>query len=112
MTRVANPLRVARFPQVYDDAATQRGIKLSVGFDFEEYVSITRATPTKTPTYPHFWADRTPIRPRKGSWTIGVDRNDEVAHLAAARRYGLSHSNLADHLQFLPGRAAKSHIAQ
>ncbi|MGY2933204.1 hypothetical protein ACVWZ6_002806 [Bradyrhizobium sp. GM6.1] len=52
MKSVANPLQVSRFLRVYDDAAAQKGIKLSIGFDFNEYVSITRVLPTKKPTYP------------------------------------------------------------
>ncbi|MGV7218876.1 hypothetical protein [Bradyrhizobium sp. UFLA05-112] len=101
MTSVFNPLQVARFLQVYDDAAAQKGIRLSIGFDFHEYVSITRATPTKGPTYPNFRPDRSPIKSGEGYWIIGVDKNNDVAVLEAARLYDLSHSNFAEHLQSL-----------
>ncbi|MGY4157917.1 hypothetical protein ACVINW_003759 [Bradyrhizobium sp. USDA 4461] len=101
MKSVVNPLHVSRLLQVYDAAATQRGIRLSTGFDFQEYVAITRATPTKPPTYPNFRPDRSPIKPGEGYWITGVDRKNEVAVLQAARLYDLSHSNFAEHLQSL-----------
>ncbi|QQO13853.1 hypothetical protein JJB99_31575 [Bradyrhizobium diazoefficiens] len=101
MQNLVNPLQVSRFLQVYDDAAAQKGIKLSIGFDFHEYVSITRATPTKPPTYPNFRPDRSLIRPGEGYCIIGVDKNNEVALLSAARLYDLSLSNFAEHLQSL-----------
>lgn len=101
MKDVANPLRISRFLRVYDDAAAQRGIKLSIGFDFHKYATITRATPTKGPTYPTFRPDRSPIESGEGYWIIGVDKNNEVAVLEAARLFDLSHSNLAEHLQSL-----------
>lgn len=101
MKRVVNPLHLSRFLQVYDDAAIQKGIRVSIGFDFREYVSITRATPTKDPTYPNFRPDRSPIRLGEGYWVKGVDEQNEVAFLAAARLYDLSNSNLADHLESL-----------
>lgn len=100
MTSV-NPLQVSRFLQIYDDAAAQKGIKLSIGFDFHEYVSITRAAPTKRPTYPNFRPDRSPIKSGEGYWIIGVDKNNEVAVTDAARLYDLSHSCFAEHLQSL-----------
>lgn len=101
MRSVANPLHVSRFLQGYDAAATEKGIKLSLGFDFHEYVSITRATPTKGPTYPNFRPDRSPIKSGDGFWIVGVDKNKEVALLEAARLYDLLHSNFAEHLQSL-----------
>lgn len=101
MKRIINPLHVSRFLQIYDDAAAQKGIKLSIGFDFHEYVSITRATPTKRPTYPNFRPDRSPIKSGEGYWIIGFDKNSEVAFLEAARLYDLSHSNFAEHLESL-----------
>ncbi|NOJ44683.1 hypothetical protein [Bradyrhizobium archetypum] len=101
MTGVVNPLQVSRFLRVYDGAAAQKGIKLSIGFDFHEYVSITGATPTKGPTYPNFRPDRSPIKSGDGYWIIGVDKYDEVALLEAARLYDLSHSNFAEHLHSL-----------
>lgn len=101
MKSVPNPLNVARFLRVYDAAAAQKGIKLTIGFDFHEYVSITRALPTKKPTYPMFRPDRSPIKPGEGYWMIGLDKNNEVALVEAARLYDLSHSNLADHLESL-----------
>lgn len=97
----ANPLQISRFLQLYDAAANRRGIKLSVGFDFNEYVSITRATPTKRPTYPNFRPDRSPIRSGEGYWIIGIDKDDDVVLTDAARLYDLSYSNFAEHLESL-----------
>ncbi|WP_063621866.1 hypothetical protein [Bradyrhizobium sp. Ec3.3] len=101
MRSVVNPLDVSRFIQSYDLAARQKGIKLSIGFDFSEYLSITQATPTKGPTYPNFRPDRSPIKSGEGYWMVGVDNNNEVALLEAARLYDLSHSNFAEHLESL-----------
>ncbi|MGY4183036.1 hypothetical protein ACVIHH_008327 [Bradyrhizobium sp. USDA 4518] len=101
MTSVVNPLQVSRFLQVYDNAAAQKGIKLSIGFDFHEYVSITRATTAKRPTYPNFRPDRSPIRSGEGYWIIGVDKNKEVTLTDAARLYNLTNSNFAEHLESL-----------
>lgn len=101
MASVVNPLQVARFLRPYDAAAAQKGIKLSIGFDFEEYVSITKATPTKGHTYPNFRPDRSPIKSGEGYWIVGVDKNGEVALLEAARLYDLSHTTFAEHLQSL-----------
>lgn len=101
MTSVVNPLQISRFLRVYDEAAAQKGINLSIGFDFHEYVSITRALPTKKPTYPNFRPDRSPIRSGEGYWMIGIDKNDEVALVEAARLYDLSHTNFAEHLESL-----------
>ncbi|WP_143748524.1 hypothetical protein [Mesorhizobium carmichaelinearum] len=96
-----SPLDISRFLEAYDDEAAKKGIKISIGFDFHEYVAITRATPTKSPTFPNFRPDRSPINAGDGFWIIGVDDNDEVALLDAARLYDLSHSNFAEHLQSL-----------
>lgn len=101
MTSVVNPLHVSRFLRVYDDAAAQKEIKISIGFDFHEYVSITRVTPTKGRTYPNFRPDRSPIRSGEGFWVLGVDKNEEVALLLAVRLYNLSQSNFAEHLESL-----------
>ncbi|MCK1466099.1 hypothetical protein [Bradyrhizobium sp. CW10] len=101
MTSVVNPLQVSRFLKVYDDAAAQKGIKLSIGFDFHEYVSITRNTRTKTLTSPNFRPECAPIKPGEGYWIIGVDKNNETAVLEAARLYDLSNSNFAEHLESL-----------
>lgn len=101
MTSPANPLHISRFLQVYDPAIADKGIKLLIGFDFHEYVSITRATPTKGPTYPNFRPDRSPIKSGEGYWIICIDNNNEVAVLSAARLYDLSHSSFAEHLQSL-----------
>ncbi|MBT1517357.1 hypothetical protein KIP88_44425 [Bradyrhizobium sp. SRL28] len=101
MTSVANPLQVSRFLHLYDDAAAKKGIKLSIGFDFHEYVLITEATPTKRRTYPNFRPDRSPIKSGEGYWIIGVDQTNEIALTDAARLYDLSHSNFAEHLQSL-----------
>lgn len=101
MKGIANPLQVSRFLQVYDAGAARKGIKVSIGFDFDEYIAITRATPTKGRTYPNFRPDRSPIKPGEGFWILGVDKNSDVALLEAARLYDLSHSNFAEHLQSL-----------
>lgn len=101
MKRVVGPLHVSRFVQVYDDVAAQKGVKLLIGFDFHQYVSITRATPTKGPTYPTFRPDRSAIKPGEGYWIVGVDNSNDVAAVEAARLYDLSHSNFAEHLQSL-----------
>ncbi|MCC8969186.1 hypothetical protein [Bradyrhizobium brasilense] len=86
---------------MYDDVAKNKGIKLLIGFDFHEYVSIVRATPTKGPTFPNFRPDRSPIKSGEGYWIMGVDKNNDVAGVEAARLYDLSHSNFAEHLQSL-----------
>ena len=101
MTGVVNPLQVSRFLQVYEDAAAQRGVKLSIGFDFNEYVSITQAAATKRPTFPNFRPDRSPIKLGEGYWIVGVDHNNDVAITDAARLYNLSHTNVAEHLESL-----------
>lgn len=101
MKGLVNSLHVSRFIHSYDEAAIQKGINLSVGFDFHEYVSITEATPTKGKTYPIFRPDRSPIKAGEGYWLVGVDKNNEVVLVAAARLYDLSQSNLAEHLQSL-----------
>lgn len=44
MTAVVN-----RFLQLQDEFAAERGITLSIGFDFHMWVSVTRAIPTKGP---------------------------------------------------------------
>lgn len=101
MKSVVNPLQVSRFLQVYDATAAQIGIKLSIGFDFDEYVSITRSTPTKGRTYPNFRPDRSPIKSGDGFWMMGVDKKNDVAVLQAVRLYDLSGSNFAEHLESL-----------
>lgn len=101
MTSVVDPVRMSRCLQVYEDTVCQKGIKVFIGFDFHEYVSITRATPTKEPTYPSFRPDRSPIKSGEGYWIMGLDQNNHVAILAAQRLYDLSHSNFAEHLQSL-----------
>lgn len=101
MKSVVNPLRVSRFLQGYDAAAAQKGINISIGFDFNEYISITQTTPTKGRTYPNFRPDRSPIKSGEGFWIVGADKNNNVAFLEAARLYDLSHSNFAQHLQSL-----------
>lgn len=101
MISVVNPLQVSRFLRVYDEAAARKGIELSIGFDFSEYISITRALPTKGPTYPTFRPDRSPIKPGNGYWTVGLDKNGEVVLVGAARLFDLSHSNFAEHLESL-----------
>ncbi|WP_407114544.1 hypothetical protein [Bradyrhizobium sp. LMG 9283] len=101
MTGMANPLQVSRFLQIYDAAAAERGIKLSIGFDFDDYVSIARAVPTKSPIQPNFRPDRSPIKAGEGYWIIGVDKNKEIMLSDAARLYDLSQSNFAEHLQSL-----------
>ncbi|MGY3079425.1 hypothetical protein ACVWZZ_005833 [Bradyrhizobium sp. LM6.10] len=101
MNSVVNLLQVSRFLRVYDDAAAAKGIRMSVGFDFHEYVSITQATPTKLPTQPVFRPDRSPIKLGEGYWIIGFDKNNEVAYLEAARLFDLQHSNFGEHLQSL-----------
>ncbi|WP_143130709.1 hypothetical protein [Bradyrhizobium arachidis] len=98
---IVSPLHVSRFIQAHDLAAAKKGIKLSIGFDFHEYLAITRATPTKAPTYPNFRPERSPIKTGEGYWMMGVDANNEVALLEAARLYDLSDSNFADHLESL-----------
>ncbi len=101
MRSVFDPLQVSRFLRVYDDAAAQKGMKLSIGFDFNEYVAITRSLETKRPTEPIFRPDCSPIKSGEGYWMIGADQNNEVALVEAARLYDLQHSNLAEHLESL-----------
>lgn len=99
MNSPVNPLHVSRFLQEYDDAAARKGIMLSVGFDFHKYISITRNTPTKSPTIRSFQPDHSPIRSGDGFWMIGIDKNDDVAVLQAVRLYDLSCSSFAEHLE-------------
>lgn len=101
MTRIANSMHVSHILQLFNNPAAEKGIKIAIGFDFNEYVSITTSTPTKGPTYPNFRPDRSPIKLGEGYWIAGVDKNNQVALLAAARLYDLSHSNFAEHLQSL-----------
>lgn len=101
MMNIVDPLQVSRFLRVYDDAAAQNGIRLSIGLDFNEYVSITRALPTKKPTYPNFRPDRSPIKLGEGYWMVGFDKNNQIALVQAARLYDLSHSSFAEHLESL-----------
>lgn len=101
MTSAVNLLELSRFLHDYDAVAARKGVKLSIGFDFHEYVSITKALPTKKRTYPMFRPDRSPIKSGEGYWMIGVDKNSEVALVEAARLYDLSNSNFAEHLESL-----------
>lgn len=101
MTGPINPLQVSRFLQVYDDAAVQKGIKISIGFDFEEYVSLIQNTPSKGKTYPNFRPDRSPIKSGEGYWMIGVDKNNDVVLTEAARLYDLRHTTFAEQLESL-----------
>ncbi|MCK1475284.1 hypothetical protein IVB27_10850 [Bradyrhizobium sp. 197] len=101
MNGVVNLLQVSRFLRTYDDAAAEKGIRLSIGFDFHEYVSITQATPTKHPTQPVFRPDRSPIKLGEGYWIMGLDKKNEVAYLQAARLFNLQDSNIGEHLQSL-----------
>jgi len=101
MRTLVNPLQVSRSLQTYDRAAVEKGIEVFVGFDFHEYVSITRATPTKGPTYPNFRPDRSPIKSGEGYWIKGHDENNDVAFLVAARLYDLSNTNFAEHVESL-----------
>lgn len=95
------PIHLSRFLQIYNATFAQVGIKLVMGFDFYEYVSITQAIPTKGPTFPNFRPDRSSIRSGEGYWIIGLDKNNDVALTNATRLYDLSHSNFAEHLESL-----------
>lgn len=101
MKRLVNPLQVSRFLQVYDQAALRKGVRLAIGFDFHEYVSITGSIPTKGRTYPVFRPDRSPIKSGEGYWFVGVDKSNEIVVVEAARLYDLSNTNLAEHLESL-----------
>ncbi|WP_439365977.1 hypothetical protein ACNJYD_08595 [Bradyrhizobium sp. DASA03005] len=101
MTGVSKLLQATRLIRVHDDVAAKHGIELSIGFDFREYVSITQATATKVATPSIFQPDRSPIKPGEGYWIVGVDKNNDVALVEAARLYDLSHSNLAEHFESL-----------
>ncbi len=99
MKRPVNPLQVSRFLRLYEDAAAQKGIKLTIGFDFHKYISLARATPTKEPTTLNFQPDHSPIRLGDGFWMMGADKNNNVAALQAVRLYKLSHCNFAEELE-------------
>lgn len=101
MRSVADPLHLSRFLQVYDLAAAQKGIRLSIGFDFHEYVSITRGTATKRATYLCSRPVRSPIKTGEGYSIAGVDKNNGVALLETARPFDLSCTNFAEHLESL-----------
>ncbi|WP_271596928.1 hypothetical protein [Bradyrhizobium sp. CCBAU 45384] len=95
------PVHVSRSIPIYDTMAAQKDINLFLGFDFHEYVSITRVTPTKARTFPNFRPDRSTIRPGEGYWVVGLDKNNDVVLTNATRLYDLSHSNFAEHLRTL-----------
>lgn len=101
VTTLVNPTQISRFLEVHDDDAARNGIKLVIGFDFHEYVSITQATPREFQTFPHFRPDRSPIKSCEGYWIMGLDKNNGVAVLQAQRLYELSQSNFAEHLESL-----------
>lgn len=101
MTSVVNHLQFSRFLQLYDVVAAKAGIKLLIGFDFRDYVSIMRAIPTKSPIQPTFRPDRSAIKSGEGYWIIGLDKKKEIMLSDAARLYDLSESNFAEHLQSL-----------
>jgi hypothetical protein len=101
MAKTVDPLILARFLGGHDQAARRRGIEISIGDDFAEYVSITRATPSKGPTYPNFRPDRSPIAPGMGFWMKGVEPGGRVVLLQAVRLYDLAASSFAEHLQSL-----------
>ncbi|WP_354053155.1 hypothetical protein [Bradyrhizobium sp. LB12.1] len=94
-------MRVSRSLQLHDDVVFKKGIKLRIGFDFDEYAWITRNTPTKDAIEPSFRPDLSPIEPGDGYWIMGVDKHNVVAILAAQRLFDLSASNLAEHFQSL-----------
>ncbi|WIW50186.1 hypothetical protein ML401_37580 (plasmid) [Bradyrhizobium sp. 62B] len=95
------PYRASRIIQVRDPAAAKQELTLFQGFDFREYVAITRATPTKGATYPNFRPDQSLIKPGEGYWITGIDKRRRVVLLAAARLYDLPTSNFAEHLESL-----------
>ncbi|MET4359246.1 hypothetical protein ABIC08_009223 [Bradyrhizobium sp. RT9b] len=97
----SSPLRLSRSIQLCDAAAAQRGVKLLMGFDFHEYVSITQDTPTKGQTFPNFRPDRSTINAGEGYWLVGVDKNESVVFTNATRLYHLPATNFAEHLQSL-----------
>ncbi|UPK28167.1 hypothetical protein [Bradyrhizobium sp. 195] len=101
MKGIVNPLRVSRCLQIHEDVAARKGIRFFIGFDFHEYNLITRTTPAKERTNPNFRSDRSRVEAGEGYWIIGVDKNNDVAGLEAARLYRLSHSNFAEHLESL-----------
>ncbi|WP_199739683.1 hypothetical protein [Sinorhizobium meliloti] len=101
MKDVVNPLKAARFLSIFDSDAAKKGITLSLGLDFQEYVTITKATQTKGPTYPNFRPDRSPIQPGYGFWMKGVNRDNEIVLLQAVRLYELLNNSLAEHLRSL-----------
>lgn len=94
------PLPISRLLQLHSDEAARKDIKVFVGFDFHEYVSITREVSTKGRTSPNFRPDRSPIKLGEGYWIVGFNEN-EVALSYAARLYDLSQSNFAAHLESL-----------
>lgn len=94
-----NPLQISRFLHVYDEEALKKGIRLSIGFDFQAYLSITRVTPTKGSTSPSFQPDCSPIEPGDGFWMVGIDKNNDVAVLQAVRLFDLTRSNFAELLE-------------
>ncbi|MBY3360043.1 hypothetical protein HFN97_19680 [Rhizobium laguerreae] len=100
MDSIINPLMAARYLSTFDRDAANNEITLSLGFDFEEYVTITKNTSTKGPTYPNFRPDRSPIELGSGFWVKGVDKNGEIALLQAVRLYNLN-TSFAEHLRSL-----------
>lgn len=101
MSRLLDPLHLSRFLRIYDDSASRMGIRVTVGFDFHEYVSITNSLSAKNKTYPNFQPDVSPIQTGDGYWIIGFGKNNDVALVGAARLYRLSQTNFAEHLESL-----------
>ncbi|WP_456679852.1 hypothetical protein [Bradyrhizobium sp. USDA 3311] len=94
-------MRVSRTLQIHDDFLAEKGVKLRLGFDFDEFARISRTTPTKEPIEPNFRPDLSPINPGEGYWIMGLDNENAVGILAAQRLYDLSGSNLAEHFESL-----------
>jgi len=101
MTRLDHSLRVSRTLQIHNNVLAENGIKLQIGFDFNEFARVACTTPTKEPIEPNFRPDLSPIKPGEGYWIMGTDKENGVAILAAQRLYDLSGSNLAEHFRSL-----------
>ncbi|MGY3079521.1 hypothetical protein ACVWZZ_005929 [Bradyrhizobium sp. LM6.10] len=95
------PFHVSRSIQIYDAVAAHNNISLLMGFDFQEYVSITQAAPTKGKTFPNFRPDRSTINSGDGYWVVGLDKKKDVVLTNATRLYDLSNSNFEEHLRSL-----------
>lgn len=94
-------LDVSSFICAAYELASDSGLQIEEGYNFDEYIRITATLPGKQSTYPHFRPDYSDLLPGKAFWIIGRDAKDRVAHVQAMRLYDLSNTSLDNHLRTL-----------